>query len=135
DRKRDERRDSHARSLPKADQPAETPAKKHKPVLFSVREGTGSMTAARRPRGLASAPAFQPRVLPSKDSMREMNGPVSWLEAGWLSLPSEEAPVGVARVNLFRRRRRMGCDHRHRASDSGGAAPDSHRLPKLRGPL
>ena len=36
--------------------------------------------------------------------MREMNGPVSWLEAGWLSLPSAEAPVGTARVNLFRRR-------------------------------
>jgi hypothetical protein len=66
--------------------------------------------------------------------MREMNEPVSWLEAGWLSLPSAEAPVGVARVNLFRRRRRLR-DDRHRASDSGGAAPDLHRLPKLHGPL
>jgi len=66
--------------------------------------------------------------------MREMNEPVSWLEAGWLSLPSAEAPVGVARVNLFRRRHRVR-DDRHRASDSGGAAPDSHRLPKLHGPL
>ena len=40
--------------------------------------------------------------------MREMTGPVSWLEAGWQSLPSAEAPVGGTRANLFRRSK--GCD-------------------------
>ena len=65
--------------------------------------------------------------------MREMTGPVSWLEAGWQSLPSAEAPVGGTRANLFRRSQKTTTIVE--ASDSGGAAPDSHRLPLLHGPL
>jgi adenosyl cobinamide kinase/adenosyl cobinamide phosphate guanylyltransferase len=63
--------------------------------------------------------------------MREMTGPVSWLEAGWQSLPSAEAPVGGTRANLFRRSKTATIVE---ASDSGGAAPDFHQLPLLQWP-
>ena len=105
-------------------------AKKHKPVLYAMSEGTGAEGGDEARRTGRSAADRRSTPRPSLEGPDAgTNGPVSWLEADRLSLPSAEAPVGRAWSRSDPSNRRSTERRIDRTSDSGGAAPDSHRLP------
>lgn len=80
---------------------------------------TAEALSAGPPAKGTAADTRGPWVSPSKTVDKAQVGQVSWLEAALLAFP------GMSPSGMLSRRSEIGS----RTSDSGGAAPDSHRLP------
>src|SRR5690606_30577411 len=80
------------------------------------------------PCGVHDGDRPAPRSPPSRGCVRERRGSVSWLEAATLAFPPRSMRgSGLCGENSPPSGPDRSTD---RASYSGGAAPDSHRLPK-----
>lgn len=103
------------------------PPKTKRPVFLAAEERVGADAASAPRAAREGRTGSNPAPLPRGVCVRERRGPVSWLEAAALGLPGA-GPQWRLAGGVPPERRRTG-ERDRRASYSGGAAPESHRLP------